>query len=373
MKLLNEDEKPREIANMAGNFHNVTVCSLSTKNEACVAVMSASSKNELNAFKSGINWIIDSGATCHMTSTLASLDNVDDSNKNVGRGVHLPNGQITLVTHSGSCGKLDNVLVVPDFKYDLLSVSQLTRQLQCSVCFFPEFCVFQDLFNGEVKGIGKEIEGLYYFSNQFHEKSASDDSKVLMTKAGDTGCMLWHNRMGHPSIKVLKQLSLVEKNFDVKVCDSCSVCPLAKQTRLPFPLSLSTTNDIFDLIHLDVWGPHRFATHEGFKFFLTVVDDKSRMTWLFLLKFKSDVFAVLKSFLALVGNQFNKQVKRIRSDNGTEFFNKDCNTLFSSLGIIHESSCPHTPQQNGVVERKHRHILEVARALRFQGSIPIRF
>ena len=57
----------------------------------------------------------------------------------------------------------------------------------------------------------------------------------------------------------------------------------------------------------------------------------------------------------------------------TEFFNNECKALFGKLGVIHESSCPHTPQQNGVVERKHRHILEVARALRFQCSLPIRF
>ena len=75
----------------------------------------------------------------------------------------------------------------------------------------------------------------------------------------------------------------------------------------------------------------------------------------------------------MVQTQFNKTVKMIRSDNETEFFNNECKALFEKLGVIRESSCPHTPQQNGVVERKHRHILEVARALRFQGSLPIRF
>ncbi|XP_070039220.1 uncharacterized protein [Nicotiana tomentosiformis] len=63
----------------------------------------------------------------------------------------------------------------------------------------------------------------------------------------------------------------------------------------------------------------------------------------------------------------------LRLDNGTEFFNSKCSALFSDLGIIHQSSCPYTPQQNGTVERKHRHILEVARALRIQSSVPIRF
>ncbi|XP_070012836.1 uncharacterized protein [Nicotiana sylvestris] len=71
--------------------------------------------------------------------------------------------------------------------------------------------------------------------------------------------------------------------------------------------------------------------------------------------------------------EFEATVKIVRSDNGTKFFNSQCNTLFSSLGIIHQSSCPYIPQQNGVVERKHKHTLEVARALKFQISILRKF
>lgn len=222
MKLLNEEDKTDEMVNMTGNFISMELCSLSAKNEDCVAVINA--RNDV--FKRMHNWIIDSWATCHMSLTLENLNNVNDLNKNVGRRVHLPNGQTTLVTHSGRYGELDNVLVVFEFKYDLLLVSQLTRQLQCSVCSNPEFCIFQDLSNREVKGTGKEIGGLYYLPSAFSSgQSASGDNKVLMTKTRGTDCMLCHNRMGHPSIKVLKRLTLVNKDFDVTECGSCSVCP----------------------------------------------------------------------------------------------------------------------------------------------------
>lgn len=70
---------------------------------------------------------------------------------------------------------------------------------------------------------------------------------------------------------------------------------------------------------------------------------------------------------------FEKTIKMLRSDNGAEFFSKECKDFLSSFGVLHQSSCPYTPQQNGVVERRHRHILEVARALRFQGSIQLHF
>ena len=88
---------------------------------------------------------------------------------------------------------------------------------------------------------------------------------------------------------------------------------------------------------------------------------------------KSDVSTILKQFIAMVQTQYSVQVKAFRSDNGGEFFNAQVSELFNSKGIIHQSSCPHTPQQNGVVERKHRHIMETARAIRFQGHIPIKF
>ena len=67
------------------------------------------------------------------------------------------------------------------------------------------------------------------------------------------------------------------------------------------------------------------------------------------------------------------KVQVVRTDNGTEFFNSKCSVLFSSLGIVHQSSRAYTPQQNSVVERKHRHILNVARALKFHSEMPIKF
>ncbi|XP_075074407.1 uncharacterized protein LOC142162009 [Nicotiana tabacum] len=80
-----------------------------------------------------------------------------------------------------------------------------------------------------------------------------------------------------------------------------------------------------------------------------------------------------KVFFALIKTQFGGTIRILRSDNGTEFFNSECSCLFKLYGMIHQSSCVHTPQQNGVVERKHKHILEVARAIRLQGHLPLKF
>lgn len=88
-------------------------------------------------------------------------------------------------------------------------------------------------------------------------------------------------------------------------------------------------------------------------------------------KHKSQVSFILTSFFQYVKTQFNKYVKILRTDNGTEFLNKELASVLSSLGIVHQKSCVYTPQQNGKVERKHRHLLNTARALRFHAHLPV--
>ncbi|MFS7939141.1 putative RNA-directed DNA polymerase [Helianthus anomalus] len=92
-----------------------------------------------------------------------------------------------------------------------------------------------------------------------------------------------------------------------------------------------------------------------------------------MLKSKVEVFENLKYFYELVLTQFKKKVKMFRSDNGTEFINNQMNVFCKQKGIIHQTSCSYTPQQNGVVERKHRHLLNTARTLMFQSGLPLKF
>lgn len=109
---------------------------------------------------------------------------------------------------------------------------------------------------------------------------------------------------------------------------------------------------------------------DGYKYFLTVVDDASRFTWVFLLKQKSDVQQVFPDFCTMIATQFNVKIKCVRSDNAhelqfTEFYQKH--------GIIFQKSCVDRPQQNSVVERKHQHLLNVSRALLFQSNVPLAY
>ena len=99
---------------------------------------------------------------------------------------------------------------------------------------------------------------------------------------------IWHSRLGYPSNSSLHSLSSISPILQSSCSKDCMVCPLAKQ-RLSFPFNNKMSNCSFNLIHMDVWGPYSIATLDGFKYFLTMVDDATRATWLFLMKSKSKV------------------------------------------------------------------------------------
>jgi len=146
---------------------------------------------------------------------------------------------------------------------------------------------------------------------------------------------------------------------------------LAKQSRLPFSPSTISSIKPFEIIHCDIWGRYRHPSLTGAHYFLTIVDDFSRFTWIFLMRHKNEAQSLLKNFFSFVRTQFETQIKTFRSDNGGEFIS--LRSFFQNHGVVFQHSCVYTPQQNGVVERKHRHILQVARALKFQAHLPTLF
>ena len=231
--------------------------------------------------------------------------------------------------------------------------------MQCLLIHFA----FTDPFTRTLIGTSEERDGVYYFTDIVSAKSHQ--------VSGISDQSLWHQRLGHPSFSVFKDLALFSSSSKLASYSLCDICFRAKQTREVFNDSSNKASDCFSLIHVDVWGPYRVAFSCGAVYFLTIVDDFSRAVWTYLLLEKSEVKDVLKQFLAYTEKQFGKSVKMVRSDNGTEFM--VLKSYFKEKGVVHQTSCVATPQQNGRVERKHRHILNVSRALMFQANLPIKF
>jgi hypothetical protein len=134
-----------------------------------------------------------------------------------------------------------------------------------------------------------------------------------------------------------------------------------------------TTDRPLELLHMDLFGPIAYISIGGSKYCLVIVDDYSRFTWVFFLQEKSQTQETLKGFLKRAQNEFGLRIKKIRSDNGTEFMNSQIEGFFEEEGIKHEFSSPYTPQQNGVVERKNRTLLDMARTMLDEYKTPDRF
>jgi transposase InsO family protein len=137
--------------------------------------------------------------------------------------------------------------------------------------------------------------------------------------------------------------------------------------------NIMTTDRPLELLHMNLFGPIAYISIGGSKYCLVIVDDYSHFTWVFFLQEKSQTQETLKEFLRRAQNKFGLRIKKIRSDNGTEFKNSQIEGFLEEEGIKHEFSSPYTPQQNGVVERKNRTLLDMARTMLDEYKTPDRF
>jgi len=152
---------------------------------------------------------------------------------------------------------------------------------------------------------------------------------------------------------------------------ACEQCTLAKQTQASHPIQSYKPSTPFHLIHSDIWGPSKHPNISDSRWFITFIDDHTRACWIYLMqKKKSEASFIFKKFHKLILNMFQTSIHILRTKNGQEYFSHDLTNYLSEHGIYHQSSCPYTPQQNGIAERKNRHILEVARAMMFTTNVP---
>ncbi|KAK1650302.1 hypothetical protein QYE76_068107 [Lolium multiflorum] len=209
-------------------------------------------------------------------------------------------------------------------------------------------------------------------------KESPSFSTCLMAAKHDEG-WLWHRRLGHVNMRNLKQLlkgehivGLTGVSFEKDRV--CSACVAGKQLKKKHPIkSIVTTSRPLELLHLDLFGPSHYDTLGGSKYGLVIVDDYSRYSWVFLLKSKDETHREFITFAKKAQRMYESEIKAIRTDNGTEFKNYTMQEFVDDEGIKHEFSAPYTPQQNGVVERKNRTIIEMARTMLSEFNSPHNF
>lgn len=303
-----------------------------------------------NAVQTASNvWIVDTGATDHMTPDFKLLRNVKVAASNLT--VNLPTGDKAVVSHVGDVClenglQLLNVLYVLVFTHNLLSIHKLSNDNGCYAVFSPSACKIVDTQSHTVRSTGTVSNWLYYLSTSSSAKSSVNLEKqclTVLTPSLSEQYTLWHNRLGHAPASKLNFIDCIKHCTHVSY-QVCLTCPMTKFTKLPFPLSESHAAKAFELVHTDIWGPYNISTRKKFSYFLTIVDDYSRMTWIYLMQHNSDFLKTLELFNNFVQNKFSSSIKVLRSDNAREFDDVECKKFFQAQGIVHQTSCNYRPQ-----------------------------
>ncbi|CAN1272233.1 Retrovirus-related Pol polyprotein from transposon TNT 1-94 [Linum perenne] len=268
----------------------------------------------------------------------------------------------------------NNVLLVQNLKHNLLSISQLCG-VDNKVVFEPTCCSIVRILDNKTLFVGNRQDNVYLINL----KDSSSFVETCFSATEPSSLSIWHKKLGHiSSSRIVKLCSSNLVRGLPKMSPSkdflCSTCVRGKQTKSSFKSSsFISTSKPLQLIHIDLFGPTDVQSLGGKSFAFVLVDDFTRYTWVLFLAKKGESFSLFKNFVASVESAFPYKISSIRSDHGGEF----TSDLFSSFclekGISHTFSAPRTPQQNGVVERKNRALLDLARTMLLDYNTPKRF
>lgn len=318
------------------------------------------------------SWLPD--AYSHVAPDLSGFDNFEPyygkDTLLVGNGKGLPilNIASTTLNSPNKTLSINKILHVPQIKRNLLFVQRFCQDNNVFFEFHSTFFCVKDTVTRTILLMGPSKDGLCSFSlPKIHPVSNVAFSTV---RASST---TWHQRLGHPHPQLLQ--SMISKNHlpvtNNYVLPFCNSCPMGKSSKLHLSSSKHKSTHILDLVFCDVWGPSPVTSFYGHRYFLLCVDHYTRYMWLFPIKQFSDVFNTFKQFHVMAERQFKTQLKSVQTDWGGEF--RNLSSFFTTLGIIHRLSYPHTSEQNGFVERRHRHVVETGLTLLAQSGVPMRF
>nr|GEY39886.1 retrovirus-related Pol polyprotein from transposon TNT 1-94 [Tanacetum cinerariifolium] len=199
----------------------------------------------------------------------------------------------------------------------------------------------------------------------------------LLSKASKTKSWLWHRRLSHLNIRAINHLArqgLVRGLSKLKFEKDhlCSACAMGKSTKKTHkPKSEDTNQEKLYLLHMDLCGPMHVESVNGKKFIHFIVDDYSRFTWVKFLRSKDETPDFIIKFLKMIQVRLNVPVRRIRTDNETEFVNQTLRDYYKEVGISHETSVARSSQQNVVVERRNRTLIEAAHTMLIYAQAPL--
>ncbi|GJV85689.1 retrovirus-related pol polyprotein from transposon TNT 1-94 [Tanacetum coccineum] len=259
---------------------------------------------------------------------------------------------------------ISRVYYVEGLGHNMFSVGQFCDS-DLEVAFRKHSCYVRDTDGVELIK-GSRGSNLYTISVEDMMKSSPI---CLLSKASKNKSWLWHRRLNHLNFGTINDLARKDlvrglPRLKFEKDHLCSACQLGKSKKHTHKPKTENTNlEVLNTLHMDLCGPMRVQTINGKKYILVIIDDYSRFTWVKFLRSKDETPEVVIKFLKQIQVGLNKTIRYIRTDNGTEFVNKDLTAYYERVGIFHQKTVPRTPQQNGVVERWNRTLVEAARTM----------
>lgn len=337
------------------NYNNHNVAFVATKNKCNLDNMA---------------WVIDSGASSHMTPKLNLLRDYQKFEK--PKQIYLANGDLTEAIGEGNfyfeaeetSGFLSNVLFAPSMTENLFSVIKAI-QLGHQVLFNEQNVVF--LKDGKKTLKGLKQNGLFTLNLV---PSTNKESAFIGASEEE-----WHKRFAHASIESIRELRRKDAVLGLEIADKkqtqCLDCAAGKICRSSHHSRSTIRGDADTIVlHIDTCGPISTTSLGGARYFVLAIDEYSSFKYISFISSKSDVSNAVKEIINKAELESRKKVKAIQTDNGSEYINQNLKTFTESRGIVHFRSTPYSPEQNGKVERGNRTIIEGVRTLLNDSKLP---
>lgn len=326
-----------------------------------------------------LHWMIDSGCTDHLSPYLDDFAHLDDTVRYavVANGQKVPlygPGKIIVRQESLPSIVLEGVWYAPKATHRLLSVPTLTAQgYKCQIKGTQT-----TIWNAKGKLV-IQASALSPRNNLhwFQSSTITPVMRVLSSLTSEDNFSLWHQRFGHLSKNALRQAPLHVNGMPTSLSPSstapCKGCALGKMHERTYADSSKRATRPLELVHTDLVGPLPTESRSRARFILTFIDDYSGFGLVSFVRQKDAVPQHFSNMATWAETYTGHSLTSVRSDRGGEFIGHSMQRFFTDRGITHQTSVPHTPQQNGRAERFNRTMLEKAEAMRHHACMPPSF
>lgn len=306
-------------------------------------------------------WYLDNGASNHMTGDqryFSALDNTITGKVRFGDDSKIDikgKGTISFTDMNGEARRKNDVYFIPDLRSNIISLGQATES-GCDIRLKDDYLTMSDQ-QGKLLVTAKRSKNRLYKVRM----GIRDATQLHLSQISESN--RWHYRLGHINTATMK-LMMQKELVDGVEKELCTSYLLGKHARQAFPKStMYRATRPLELVHGDLCGPITPSTSGGKRYIFVVIDDHTRYMWSILLKEKSEAFEKFKRLKGLIKQEVGETIATFRSDRGGEFTSHEFNLFCEDKGIKRHLTAPYTPQQNGVVERRNRTLMEMARSI----------